>query len=225
MRLAIYYAPAAADPLWAAASRWLGRDAETGAAVAQPLVPDIAALTASPRLYGFHATLKPPMRLATAYHQLIEDAAGLARSMAPFNLPPLEVGDIKGFLALREAVPSPALHALADACVVGLDRHRAPAEASELARRRAGALPPEQEAMLVRWGYPHVLQTWFFHMTLTRRLSPEEAARTRPAAVAHFAEALRLSRRVDALTVFTQIADGAPFLVAERLAFGARGPG
>ena len=29
-----------------------------------------------------------------------------------------------------------------------------------------------QDVMLVRFGYPYVLDTWFFHMTLTRRLSP-----------------------------------------------------
>ena len=34
--------------------------------------------------------------------------------------------------------------------------------------------PREQDAMLVRWGYPYVFDTWFFHMTLTRRLSDAE---------------------------------------------------
>ena len=35
-RLALYWAPAFDDPLHARGSAWLGRDAETGAAVAQP---------------------------------------------------------------------------------------------------------------------------------------------------------------------------------------------
>ena len=217
MRAAVYYAPAPADPLWRAACTWLGRDPETAATPQQPDVPGIEALTAEPRLYGFHATLKPPMRLATAYDLFLADAEALARTLPAFDLPPLAVADLSGFLALRETRPSPPLHALADACVTGLDAHRAPPDDAELTRRRKSGLTPPQEAMLVRWGYPHVLETWFFHMTLTRRLSAEERARVLPAAEAHFAPALSLPRRVDALTVFTQAGPGAPFLVAERL--------
>ncbi len=221
MRVAVYYAPAPHDPLWRAASTWLGRDPETAATMQQPNVPGIEALTADPRLYGFHATLKPPMRLATAYDAFIEDAERLAATIPAFDLPPLAVQDLSGFLALRETHSSPELQALADACVTQLDQHRAPPDEAELARRRKNGLPPAQEAMLVRWGYPHVLDTWFFHMTLTRRLTPEERALVRPAAEMHFAPALPLPRRVDALTIFTQATPGAPFLVAERIPLNA----
>ena len=221
MRVAVYYAPSPADPLWGAAARWLGRDAETAAAVAQPDVPGLAALTAEPRLYGFHATLKPPMQLATSYDLFLEDVARLAGSLRAFALPPLAVADLSGFLALRETQASAGLQALADACVGGLDAHRAAPDEAELARRRRGGLPAAQEAMLVRWGYPHVFETWFFHMTLTRRLTEVERAVVRPAAEAHFAGVLGVGRMVDALTVFTQAGPGAPFLVAERLALRA----
>ncbi len=217
MRVAVYYAPAPADPLWRAGCAWLGRDPETAATLPQPPVPDLPALTADPRLYGFHATLKPPMRLATSYDLFLEDAARLASTLPAFDLPPLAVADLSGFLALRETRPSPELQALADACVAGLDAHRAPPDEAELTRRRRHGLPPAQEAMLARWGYPHVFETWFFHMTLTRRLSPEERAVVRPAAEAFFASALPAPRLVDALTLFTQAGPGAPFLVAERL--------
>jgi putative phosphonate metabolism protein len=221
MRVAVYYAPAPFDPLWRAACSWLGRDPETAAMLQHPNVPDLPALTAEPRLYGFHATLKPPMRLTTAYDAFIEDAERLAATIPAFDLPPLAVADLSGFLALRETTPSPDLHALADACVTALDAHRAPPDAAELARRRKTGLPPAQDANLLRWGYPHVLDTWFFHMTLTRRLSPEERALVRPAAEAYFAPVLQLPRRVDALSIFTQAAPGAPFLVAERLPLAA----
>ena len=63
MRVALYWAPELDDPLHARASIWLGRDAETGAALAQPDVPGIVEATADPRLYGFHATLKAPFRI------------------------------------------------------------------------------------------------------------------------------------------------------------------
>ena len=220
MRVALYYAPAPKDPLWSAACHWLGRDPETAATVPQPGISGLPEITASPRLYGFHATLKPPMRLATSYDQFLRDATGLAATLHPFDLPTLAVADLKGFLALRETVPCPPLQALADTCVGGLDDHRAPPTDDELARRRRGRLTPEQDAMLIRWGYPHVFETWFFHMTLTRRLSPEERTRIQPEAERHFAPALTVPRRVEALTIYTQAQDGAPFLVAERLPLG-----
>lgn len=218
MRVATYYTPHPNDPLWPAACTWLGRDPESAATLPQPDLPNIAELTASPRLYGFHATLKPPMRLATTYDAFLHDARAIAAATTSFTLPALHVADLSGFLALRETTPCPPLHALADACVAGLDRHRAPPGEAELARRRKAGLPPAQDAMLRRWGYPHVMETWFFHMTLTRRLAPEERGRIRPAAEAHFA-GLLAPRRVTALTVFTQAAPDAPFLIAERLPF------
>ena len=165
-----------------------------------PDLPGIDEVTAEPRLYGFHATLKPPMRLrdgavatlpcstATASCGRRRSAISIFRRCASPNL--------HGFLALRETEPSPALQALADACVAGVDAFRAPPTEAELARRRRNGLPPAQEAMLVRWGYPYVFATWFFHMTLTRRLTAEEHDRVRPAAERFFAPALRMPRRV-----------------------------
>lgn len=216
MRVAAYYVPAVDDPLWRAGCTWLGRDPETAATSLSPF-PEF---TAEPRLYGFHATLKPPMRLSTAYDTFIETVRSLGSLLRPFPLPPLRVADLSGFLALRESRASPELQNLADTCVLGLDMHRAPPDEAELARRRRGGLPPAQDAMLVRWGYPHVFETWFFHMTLTRRLTDADRAAVRPAAEAHFAAALGHPREVDAITIFTQSAAGAPFLIAERLPLG-----
>jgi hypothetical protein len=141
----------------------------------------------------------------------------VAAAIAPFDLPPLSVQDLHGFLALRETVACPELQALADACVELLDAYRAPPTEAELARRRAGRLSPEQDAMLRRWGYPYVFETWFFHMTLTRRLSPEEKAVFLPAAESWFASALAVPRRVTDVCVFTQAGPDAPFVVAERV--------
>lgn len=217
MRVAVYYAPPPADPLWVAACAWLGWDAERGAAVPQPL-PGLAEITAAPRLYGFHATLKPPMRLATDYGSFMDDVARLAATMPAFVLPPLAVMDLSGFLAVRETAPCAPLQALADRCVTTLDPHRAPPDAAELARRRGGGLSTAQDAHLVQWGYPHVLDTWRFHMTLTRRLSAAEQAWVRPAAAGHLASALARRQACTALSVFTQPGPGAPFRVAERVA-------
>lgn len=217
VRVALYYAPALDDPLWKAGCTWLGRDPETAATLRQPDVPDIQAVTADARIYGFHCTLKPPMRLATNYGAFLDDAAALVRGIAPFAMPRLRVADLSGFLAVREAEPCPALHALADACVAGVDRHRAPPDKAELARRRAGGLSAAREANLLRWGYPGVFGEWRFHMTLTRRLSDAEHPVLQAAAEAHLAAALPHTRRVDDVCVFTQPGPGAPFTIAERL--------
>lgn len=222
MRLALYYAPGPDDPLWPAGCSWLGRDPETAAPLSQPDLPDIAAVTAEPRRYGFHATLKPPMRLATGWDAFLRDATALAAEIAPFALPPLAVRDLSGFLALRETAPCPELQALADACVAGVDRHRAPPDAAELARRPRHGLTPQRAAMLARWGYPDVFATWRFHMTLTRRLAPAEHAFWHEAASAHFAAALARPRRVEEVCVFVQPAPAAPFVIAERLPLGRR---
>ncbi len=219
-RAAVYYAPEQDDPLHAAAGAWLGRDALSGEARDQPGLPDVAAVTADARGYGFHATLKPPFRLSGNFEALLTDARRWAAAVAPFDLPPLSVQDLKGFLALREAAPCPALQALADGAVEALDAHRAPPTEEELARRRKAKLSAAHEALLARWGYPYVMGEWQFHMTLTRRLTPEECQVYRPAAEAHFAGIADRPRRVGAVCVFTQAAPGSPFLIGERIRLG-----
>ncbi|CAH0205222.1 DUF1045 domain-containing protein [Roseomonas sp. CECT 9278] len=218
-RLALYWAPAVDDPLHARGSAWLGRDAEAGAAMAQPVVDgiDLAQATDDPRRYGLHATLKPPFRLRHGYAAAREATVALAARIAPFDLPPLAVHDLDGFLALRETTPSPALHALADACVIALDDHRVPPDAAEIARRRPERLNTAQRAHLDRWGYPHVFEEWRFHVTMTRRLSPDEKAVLMPAVTAFLGDAPALPRRIGAISLFVQPAPGAPFTIAERL--------
>ena len=70
----------------------------------------------------------------------------------------------------------------------------------------------------MRWGYPYVLDTWFFHMTLTRRLDAAEQAALRPAAEAHFGPALARPRRWRRLSLFVQAAPGEAFVSPERVA-------
>ncbi|MBY0335477.1 MAG: DUF1045 domain-containing protein [Acetobacteraceae bacterium] len=222
MRIALYWAPEPDDPLHKAGSAWLGRDAETGATLTQPAIPghDIAELTADPRGYGLHATLKPPFRPTGAYEAVRDAALAFAARTAPFALPPLSVQDLKGFLALRENAPCAPLHALADAAVAALDAWRTPPDEADLARRRKGGLTPRQDTHLLKWGYPHVFEDWRFHVTLTRRLGPEEREAVTAAATRHFEGIARVPRRVTSVCLFTQAAPGAPFLIAERLPLG-----
>ena len=77
-----------------------------------------------------------------------------------------------------------------------------------------------EEANLIRWGYPYVFSTWFFHLTLTRRLSEAEHAVIRPAAEAWFEDAAEDRRRVEDICLFVEPEPGAPFVLAERVGLG-----
>jgi len=219
MRVAIYWAPRLEDPLHRLGSQWLGRDTETGATLAQPALAglDIAEITAEARGYGLHATLKPPFRLATSYAALRHDAMALAARTKPFAMPPLQLAEHHGFLALLEATPSPALQTFCDDCVSTLDMHRTPPTPEEIARRNPGRMTPRQREYLHRWGYHYVFDEWWFHVTLSRRLNAAERDVVLPALTAHLHHAPALPRRVTELCLFTQASPGAPFLLAERL--------
>jgi putative phosphonate metabolism protein len=225
-RVAIYYAPLPDDPLTSLSSSWLGRDPRSGEPVRHPDLDGIAQVTAEPRMYGFHATLKPPMRLrpGSDQDQFAAAVGAAAAGLAPFDLPALAVADVQGFLALRETTPSRPLQALADACVEHLDPFRMTQSAGELARRRKARLSPEQDAMLLRWGYPYVFSTWFFHMTLTRRLTEAEKAVFRPAAEAWFAPVLAIPRRVQDICLFCQHGPGLAFELSARFPLGHAKP-
>lgn len=220
-RVAVYYAPEAADPLWAAGTTWLGRDPEQRRDLVQPsgVGPELTAEAAG---YGLHGTLKPPMRLAPgrSYAEFLDATADLAHSLRAFEMPPMAVQILHGFLAIRETAPSAELQALSDVTVATLEPFRAPLSDAELQKRRRHGLSAAEEAMLARWGYPHVFQLWRFHLTLSRRLSDAEAGAFKPQAEAYFAAALPARRPCRSLALFTQAAPGAAFSLAERLAFG-----
>ena len=219
-RVGIYYCPHEDDPLFTAGAAWLGRDPLGIGRIAQPDIPGIDEVTAEARGYGFHATLKPPMRLAPgcSWDGLLTATRELAAQIAPFALPRLAVTDLHGFLALCEITFCPPLQALADTCVERLDVFRAPPSEAELDRRRRASLTEAQQAMLLRFGYPYVLSTWFFHMTLTRRLSATEHATWRPEVERYFEAAIAAPRTVMDICLFTQAGPGAPFVIAERVA-------
>ena len=218
-RIALYYAPETHDPLHQRASTWLGRDAVSGAEIPQPAIAgvDIAEVTADARGYGFHATLKPPFRVQGDIQAALQAAQDFAARTAAFALPPLQITDLDGFLALREAAPCPALHALADGAVAALDPHRAPATEAEITRRKPDKLSPRQREYLASWGYPYVFAEWRFHMTLTRRLTPAEKSIILPVVTDALGDAPAISRTVTDICIFAQAAQGAPFTILERL--------
>jgi len=215
-RYAVYWAPEESHPLWSAGCDWLGSDLEAAA----------RAHTDQPRRYGFHATLKPPCRLAegTTEGEFLDAVHALART-PKFAMPPLVVGWLGGFLALRPGEPvalSHPLRRMADCCVADLDRYRRPVGPAELAQRlEQQGLDAAQRELTQRWGYPHVFDHWRFHMTLTRQLGSidiHERDRLAHEAATHFSHALAQPLEFASLCVFVEPVPQANFVLAHRFA-------
>ncbi|MEO1687832.1 MAG: DUF1045 domain-containing protein [Pseudomonadota bacterium] len=225
-RFAIYFAPQAGSPLWRFGSAWLGWDAEANAPATQPPVEGLPApledLTATPRRYGFHATLKPPFALAegAAPEALIAAAEALAARTAPFEAPPLRLVADRRFASLRFSAPCAPMTALAAACVEQLDAFRAPPEPAELARRRKAGLTEAQEANLTRWGYPYVMGEFDFHLTLSGPLAPADLAQVARALAPRVAPLCAAPLPVAEIAVYGDPGDGKPFALVSRLPLG-----
>ncbi|PXW95800.1 uncharacterized protein DUF1045 [Sphaerotilus hippei] len=219
-RYAVYHVPPILHPLWAAGCSWLGRD-PCADEIGRPPPGRI-----QPWRYGFHATLKPPMRLAAGIvvPALQQAVRALARAHQPFEMPALQVSELDQFIALRLVTPlgvNDPLQDIGDACVCDLDELRAPLSASETARRLSTPLDDDQQALLARWGYPHVLHRWRYHFTLSDRLADEgQRAELLAQAREHFAAALSVPLTFDALSVFVELAPGAPLRLSQRFPLG-----
>ncbi|MGD8477084.1 MAG: DUF1045 domain-containing protein, partial [Burkholderiales bacterium] len=203
--------------LWRTGCRWLGRDPVSGSALDQPAVAGVPAsavqkLTASPRRYGFHATLKAPFTLVAGSdrEQLFARLAAFAAGRKPIDLPKFEVHRLGGFLALCLSRPCTQLDALAAQCVERFDTFRKPLTAAERARRAEG-LDPNQLALLDRWGYPYAMAQWRFHMTLTDATEDQTADVLGDFLNGYFRAALGESIRVNDLCLYVEPEPGAEF--------------
>ena len=227
-RYAIFFAPANSNPLTQAAAEWLGRDAFTGQDIDRPSLVDgqsrvaFDAMTASPRRYGFHGTLKAPFELAA--HACLEDLetalSDYASKLVSFTLPRFMVGRLGPFFALKTADPSHALKALACNLVRDFDPFRAPLEAQDIARRNPEKLSDRQRDHLMTWGYPYIFEDFRFHMTLSDPIPDALADRFEQGAIRHFEPVLSEPQVVSALSLFKESERGAPFLVHRQFHFG-----
>jgi putative phosphonate metabolism protein len=222
-RFAIYAAPgtgsadATAVLLREKAEQWLGRSV-SGDSVT-PRIPAgwsreaVDAITVDARRYGFHATLKPPFRLAEdrTPEELDAAVAQFAAGAVGTLIPRLSLARLGRFFAIVPGMDAPGLHALADQVVKGFDDFRAPPTDAELARRNPASLTSRQRELLETWGYPYVLDEFRFHLTLTDRIPDGQQAEVERVLSDWFAALLGTAVPVDALALFIEAEPGAPF--------------
>ena len=222
-RYALYYTAPPGSDLAELGANWLGWDVAAGKSRSQPAVEgiDIAAVTASPHRYGFHATLKAPfvLRDGTTDADLLAAASTYAESRPPVQAPPLKLASLDGFTALVLAEPGPAVTGRAADIVEAFDGFRRPLTAEERTRRRPGRLSPRQRELLDLWGYPFVMETFVFHMTLSGPVDDETGQQLRSALAPLVAPVVGRPWTLDALSVVRQPAPGEPFHVVVRLPF------
>jgi putative phosphonate metabolism protein len=220
VRYAVFFAPPPDSRLWRLGSAWIGWDAEARAAPPPPADSprERESWTAFPRRYGFHATLKAPFRLAedAGPAELVARLRTFAASAARVDIGRLTLGRLGRFLALVPAAPSQALMGFAAACVEAFEDLQAPLSASELARREPEKLTERQRRLLLRWGYPYVMEEFRLHLTLTGPLPEAERVRARAWLEALFAPVLTEPYAIDALTLFGDPGGDRPFHLLER---------
>ncbi|HEY2533783.1 MAG TPA: DUF1045 domain-containing protein [Xanthobacteraceae bacterium] len=226
-RYALFWVPAAGSVLAQLGEHWLGREAEADRPRPQPTLPgfsaeDIVRITAEPRRYGLHATLKPPFRLAAGLSAVDLELrlASFAATQAVIRAPPLRVGRLGRFLALMLETPTAAVDALAARCVEAFDGFRTPPELDELHRRRQAGLTARQHELLRRWGYPYVMDEFRFHITLSGSLEEATAERLLHPLSAYFAPATTTALEMCEIALFAEPAPGLPFHLVRRFALG-----
>lgn len=218
MRCAIYFVPPPEDALTVAAARWLRRDPYTGAGRVAPIDgltdADHAYLTALPRRYGFHATLKPAFELAPgrSVHELDRWLGRFCERLTPVSIA-MRMALVENFFALVPNEPSAELDMLAARVVTEFDGFRRPLTDDELSRRDNSRLNGRQLANLMNWGSPSIFDQFRFHMTLTGPVDRLERDHVLMVLGRHFGPHAAAALVIDQLVLAVEPEPNAPFLV------------
>ncbi|MGY8636581.1 DUF1045 domain-containing protein [Bradyrhizobium sp. 14AA] len=221
-RYAIYFAAGSDSALSRFGAELLGYDAYTGNELPFPrdalqVAPDWREVSADPRKYGFHATLKAPMALAPGRteSELSNACAAFAGKARPVPVIRPVVDSISGFIAVIPAEPVDALQQLAADCVRDFDSFRTELTAEDRARRKPEKLSERQRDHLDRWGYPYVMEQFRFHMTLTGRLDAERRGPILAMLRARFATLQLDTLAIDRIALFRQDDASARFHIVD----------
>jgi len=224
-RYAIYHVPPAEAALYRFGAALLAYDAFTASDIDHPreaihAFPDWHDLTADPRKYGFHATLKAPFLLKDG-----ESEAGLCRAFDGFVAAPREipviapvVRAIGSFIAVVPDVPATPLAKLADDAVRAFETFRAPLTEHDRQRRLKSSLTARQIEHLESWGYPYVFEEFRFHMTLTGSLPVEKRDRVLPFLQSEFAKLGLASHAIDHVALLRQDSSNTRFVIIRHAA-------
>lgn len=192
-------APADARALRAAVEQWYQHHPE---------------ITEHPRRYGFHATLKAPFELAPEC-TVAELEAAITEFAA--QRPPVMLRDVRptvlgAFRALAPHGDTTAIDALEHEIVPAFEPFRAALRPEDLERRLRASLTARQRELLDEYGYPHVLDEFHVHLTLTDSLK-DDGARVDAAIAQHFAAHTGNDVGVTALALFVEPSPGANFTI------------
>ncbi len=222
-RFAIYYVPRRASVLEAFGNSWLGWDPRTCSLVQRPDITglsrdEIIQITQTPARYSFHGTIKPPFALRPGLTVDDLDIAlqNFARSWSRFECGPLKLTEVGPFLALCPDDPDKQITTFAAECVKAFDEFREPETASGIERRRKGGLTPRQDALLLKWGYPYVMEELRFHLTLTEKLGPSVLAKIKEILGSYLGNLCEDRFTLQEVALFGDPGEGRPFQEIKR---------
>lgn len=197
--------------LRAAVEAWYGR-------------AELQDVTIDARRYGFHATLKAPIRLSAGRTEgeLLEAADAFSAARAPVVIPGLRPAAIGGFRALLPGGDLDELDAFAADAVREFEQFRAPLNDADLRRRRPERFTRRQRELFERWGYPFVLDEFRFHFTLTDSLPAERTVEIDAALQEHFEGVVGVDVLLTSIAISVEPAPGAPFEILSLHPFATR---
>lgn len=216
-RYAIYWAPKRDSTLAEFGDAWFGRGEASARNIHGLDRALVERATQGPSRYGLHGTIKAPFRLRAdcTPDDLSGELSAFCARRRRVICGKLRLHRFTRYLALIPEVPRADLEWLASGCVTHFDRFRAPFTDEDRARR-SGNLSPRELLLLEQFGYPHIFDGFFFHITLAGPLDEHELERVRHAIAPAVEPFTRYAFEFEELCVFGDPGGGAPFNMVSR---------
>lgn len=206
-RYSVYFAPASNTELAEFGRRVLSHSA------IENDHPQRLIVTKTPAHYGFHSTFKAPMELkpGTSEQALFDAIEAFVKTRSALPLNGLAPRQRNGFHALT-ILDADAVNQMAGDVVQAFDAYRAPLTDADRIRRRPETLSEQQLHNLDTYGYPHVLSEFWFHMTLSHRMTNAGESESYHRWLSElYSNTITETPMLDQLAVFWQPDRGTPF--------------